>query len=340
MSGTTLLSVLNNGAGVDSPVVLTATTAAPANGRYTDALAASFDPAGAPITPVVFFVKVNGTELPIAVTSTAQADNDSALDLANDLNDALAAAGLGAKLAVDLNSSGNLRFTGIDPSVSTLTITAAFGAFGASRTITGTVDLPAGGKYQSAGNTIAVALDFNVNGVTTAVASRSRAQDGTPGTTPPVPANTTRADLVADWNQALTAAGLGSKVVAELFGNALSFRVIDSAVTTFAITGTPTAPGFAAGDSTFSLLTSAAAPVSGKYPGAVAFRITLNGVVKTVTISAAAQTTNNDANALIADFTLPSPRPASTRSSKRCSAAARSSSAPRRHLRRRPPSSR
>jgi len=91
----------------------------------------------------------------------------------------------------------------------------------AGRSITSTTLLPSSGSYG-----VAVSLTFNVNGQSFAVGVTAEAQTGRAAANgqPAIRQTPSPADLLQDWNTALNNAGLGSRVTAELAGEALRFR--------------------------------------------------------------------------------------------------------------------
>ena len=89
------------------------------------------------------------------------------------------------------------------------------------------------------------AFVISLNGTNTAVVVTAASQS----------TNSSRNDLATDYNDALTAAGIGGQVTVEFAGNKLRFRVTDPAITSFNVsfTSPPTV--------------TLGAPASGKYAG-------------------------------------------------------------------------
>ncbi len=291
LDGSTVLTVLNNRAGIGNAIVLKTATAIPSGGRFIDPLA---DPvSGSVSAEVVFLVKINGVAKAVTVTAAAQTDNQQAADkpaaLLADVNAALSAAGLSAQISASI-TGGLLTFSATDPGVSSLSVSAIYTLGVAARSITSTTVLPTNGNYNAD-----VSVTLTLNGVDTIVTFPI--SSNLPNATKqddnllPVGSNP-QANLVADWNAVLTAKGLGSKVVAEFVDGAngalLRLRVIDATVTTFTLTTSVAGLGFVTGAPVASSLmqTIGLAPTAGKWTGGanVAFNFILNGVTTAVTL--------------------------------------------------------
>ncbi|HXG49304.1 MAG TPA: hypothetical protein VNO52_16895, partial [Methylomirabilota bacterium] len=290
VNGGTVLTSLNAGRGVDNAILLTGTVDAPANGQFVHPVAAALDPAVAVASPVLFLLKVAGVETPVFLTAEAQADNSTVAHLISDLNAALATAGVGSKVRAELAGT-KIRFRAIDPGVNSLSVTAAFGAFHATRALTATVDGPADGRFSED-----VAVTLRVDGQDFVVAVTEAAQGD----------NADLADLLDDFTDALGAATLSTRLVVESVAGRIRFRAIDSSIASLQIVGS-TLPGFTGSDATptdavLTLTAGAEAPATGQYSGEMAFLITVNGTATPVTISVADQSDNAAPSDLVTDF--------------------------------------
>jgi hypothetical protein len=173
---------------------------------------------------------------------------------------------------------------------------------GAGLTLTASAAAPSNGQFV---NPVAAALDptaalispvlfvFELNGEATSVVLTSDAQGD----------NATAADLVTDLNAALVAAGIGTRLQAELVSNKIRFNVIDATVRSISLNAR-----FGLFTATRTLTATLDAPVDGKYVDgssvvtSVSLSLNVNGETIEVLLSDTAQDDNDDLSDLVDDF--------------------------------------
>ena len=226
---------------INNGVALRSVVTAPASGKI-----------GGAGVDFSFVVKLNGatTGTTVQVTSAAQGDNTSAAMFVSDINSALGAAGLSSKLIADLVGGNLVRLRASDTTIYSINVSGqALGIFAPNpdsllnkQQYLTSAAVPSNGQLASA-----FSFAVKINGgaavtvtVTTVMMADNR-NDGIPGHAD-YTAEVAQPKLASDFNDALAAAGLATKLNVILTADGkLAVSIFDSTVTAFEIVSQSTA---------------------------------------------------------------------------------------------------